>query len=689
MQMANLIGRSLGRYHLLEQLGEGGMAVVYKAYDTRLKRDVAVKIIRSTAFPEEQFKRLLKRFKREAKALAHLTHPNIVQIVDYGDYEGAPYLVMPYLSGGILKERLNQGPLPWQQAVRLLIPIADALAYAHGQGIIHRDVKPSNILITQSGAPMLADFGVAKFYDTEETADLTGTGMGVGTPEYMAPEQVTSRSADHRVDIYSIGVVFYEMVTGRKPYQADTPMAVLFKHANEPLPRPKQFIPDLPDSIEQFLVKALAKKPEDRYQSMADLVKALEELPAGREKRDLLTPTPSTDGKAGIGKKRAIIRNVVLTRREGSRRTWAVGIAGLILFALVAFGFLNNPGAIFRRTPTDTFSPTITLTPTITSTPTLTLTPTAIFTSTLTLTPTQVPISVENAANVALLRQLDGLYGCMAISPDGEILAAGMGDASLGLWQVSDGTLFRKLEGHSQYINSVAFSPDGQMIVSGSYDSLRLWQAFDSTLLRTFEELYVYVDNVAFSPDSKIIASSAMYEEEVKLWRTENGNLLRRLGHSSPVSSIVFSPDGKYLAVGQNTGVVVLWQVSNATYIRTLYGHTSQVNTLAFSPDGQTLASGSGDGTVRIWHVPDGILLHELEVHEYGVGTVAFSPDGQILVSGSADYSVRLWQVEDWTLLSTLEGHSGGISHVAFSSDGRILASASFEGSVRLWGVKP
>ena len=241
--MSNLIGQSLGRYHILEQLGEGGMATVYKAYDTRLETDVAVKVIRTENLTLGTMERALKRFEREAKALARLTHPNIVKVTDYGEYEGKPYLVMEYLPGGTLKERLGK-PMPWQEAVRMLIPIAEALDFAHSQNMIHRDVKPSNILLTQRGQPMLTDFGIAKILDLEETQDLTGTGMGIGTPEYMAPEQWTGKTS-MLSDQYALGVVFYEMLTGRKPYTADTPAAILLKQATEPLPRPSQYARDV------------------------------------------------------------------------------------------------------------------------------------------------------------------------------------------------------------------------------------------------------------------------------------------------------------------------------------------------------------------------------------------------------------------------------------------------------------
>lgn len=273
--MPNLIGQSLGRYHILEQLGEGGMAVVYKAYDTRLERNVAIKVILPGKEHSEKF---IKRFEREAKALAGLSHPNIVGVIDYGEYEGLPYLVMEYIPSGTLKQKLTGKPMPWREAAKILLPIARALAYAHNQKIIHRDVKPSNILITQSGEPMLSDFGIAKMLEAEETLDLTGTGVGVGTPEYMSPEQAQGKPVDARSDIYSLGVVFYEMVTGRKPYQADTPMAVIYKLASEPLPRPKEFQPNLPSDVEQSLLKALSKQPANRYTSIDQFADDLDNI---------------------------------------------------------------------------------------------------------------------------------------------------------------------------------------------------------------------------------------------------------------------------------------------------------------------------------------------------------------------------------------------------------------------------
>ena len=279
--MLNLSGQSLGRYHIIEPLGVGGMATVYKAFDTRLECDVAIKFIQHEHITPGQWQKMLKRFENEAKRMAKFTHPNIVKVTDYGEYNGTPYLVMEYLAGGTLKTLLksrNGKPLSFHEAVHILLPIAHALDYTHRQDTIHRDVKPANILITDDGALMLTDFGVAKILDIDDGQTLTGANVGVGTPKYMAPEQWQNQISS-QTDVYALGVVFYEMLTGHVPYDADTPAGIYAKQLTEPLTQPRAYVPDLPEEVEKVLYKAMAKKPEDRYKNMGAFVNALERLP--------------------------------------------------------------------------------------------------------------------------------------------------------------------------------------------------------------------------------------------------------------------------------------------------------------------------------------------------------------------------------------------------------------------------
>jgi serine/threonine protein kinase len=288
--MPDFTGQSIGRYHIIQPLGEGGMAVVYKAYDNTLECDVAVKFILAQKLEGDNPEKILKRFKTEAQKTAALNHPNIIPVTDYGEYEGIPYLVMKYMPGGTLKQALTErminktGPFPYQEAAAIIAPIAKALELAHYQGIIHRDIKPSNILLTQTGQPMLTDFGVAKITESTVTLDHTGLGTGIGTPEYMAPEQWEGiKEIDGRVDIYGLGVVFYELVTGRSPFTAETVPAIMMKVMVDPLPRPKKYCKDIPDSVEKVIFKALARKPENRYANMGEFAGALEKLTGGKK----------------------------------------------------------------------------------------------------------------------------------------------------------------------------------------------------------------------------------------------------------------------------------------------------------------------------------------------------------------------------------------------------------------------
>ena len=354
------VGTDIGRYHILEQLGEGGMAIVYKAYDTHLENEVAIKVIRTENIPPKALNRTLKRFQIEAKKMSQLTHPNIVPVMDYGEYEGNPYLVMRYLSGGTLKQLLNK-PIFWQEAIRLLKPIAEALSHAHSKGLVHRDIKPSNILIAESGDPILTDFGIAKILSNEETLDLTIAGMGVGTPEYMAPEQAEGKTVDGRADIYSLGVVFFELVTGRKPFNAETPLAVVLKQINDPLPNPSQYVDGLPQEVERVILKTLSKDPTDRYQSMVELTKAFENIITQALPIDLLMP----QGRNAEGKEKKNERviptvvnddeykNDILEQRRGKKKNWWL-VSGFVclmlvtLFVLLIFNIVEFPGQVIQ-----------------------------------------------------------------------------------------------------------------------------------------------------------------------------------------------------------------------------------------------------------------------------------------------------------------------------------------------------
>ncbi len=265
-----LLGQTLGAYLLTEPLGQGGMATVYKAHEAALDRYVAVKILPQSLASNDDF---IQRFRREAKAIAQLNHPNIVPIYSYGEERNIIYIAMQLVEGGALKHEEGQA-FAMGDALKLLTPIARALDYAHQRGIIHRDIKPSNILLSREGWPMLADFGLAR--TAEVSQHLTATGVSMGTPRYMSPEQGRGMSVDHRTDIYSLGIVLYELVTGEVPFHSDTPMGTIIKHITEPLPIPHQINPNVPEDVESIILKAAAKDPAERYQSAGEMAEAME-----------------------------------------------------------------------------------------------------------------------------------------------------------------------------------------------------------------------------------------------------------------------------------------------------------------------------------------------------------------------------------------------------------------------------
>ncbi len=264
-----MIGETLGNYRIVEQIGMGGMATVYKAYDPDTDRYVALKILPRHLSQDPTFK---ERFDREAKAIAKLEHLHIIPIYTYGEDHGVAYMAMRYLPVGTLTDRIRRGPLPLPEASRLLTQIAGALDYAHSHGLLHRDIKPSNVLLDNAGNAFLTDFGIAKMI--ESTVDLTAGNL-LGTPAYMSPEQCQGvKELTAASDIYSLGIVLYEMVTGIAPFRAETPVAIIYKQLHDPLPPPHQLRPDLPDEAQQVILKALAKAPESRYDSCGQLAAA-------------------------------------------------------------------------------------------------------------------------------------------------------------------------------------------------------------------------------------------------------------------------------------------------------------------------------------------------------------------------------------------------------------------------------
>ncbi len=264
--MQDLSGQKLSQYELRERLGRGGMAEVYKAYQTGMDRFVAIKVMLGQLSDDEEF---VERFRREAQSVGRLRHPNIVQVFDFGIENDVYYMAMEFIEGGNLKAFISQkGKVPPIEAIDILLQLVDALDYAHKADMIHRDVKPANIMFVDEKQIILTDFGIAKILSE---AGLTTSGAHVGTPAYMSPEAGRGDTVDARADLYALGIILYEMLTGEAPYSADTPLAVVLKHINAPLPTRQDYGHDIPEVLESIIVKAMAKDPNDRYQTAAKM----------------------------------------------------------------------------------------------------------------------------------------------------------------------------------------------------------------------------------------------------------------------------------------------------------------------------------------------------------------------------------------------------------------------------------
>jgi tetratricopeptide (TPR) repeat protein len=356
--MADMTGQTLGKYRLTERLGRGGMAQVYRAYQPSLERDVAIKVMHSYLAEDEGF---VGRFKREAKAVAALRHPHIVQVYDFDIEDDTYYMVMEFIGGETLKQRLRQlnaqgQRMPLSEVAQVFCALCDALDYAHAQGRVHRDIKPANIMFDGERL-VLTDFGIASIVGGTR---YTASGAMVGTPAYMSPEQGQGERGDVRSDVYSLGVVLFEMLTGQVPYDADTPLAIVLKHLNEPLPLPRQITADVPPTVERVVLKALAKSPGDRYQSAGELADALD---AAVEQIASAVEVPTRPLEPAV--EAAAPAPVVAPVPRPRRVSWAlIGVAGLIVVALIAVALLVLPNLGGEPEPTTPATAAVAATPT-------------------------------------------------------------------------------------------------------------------------------------------------------------------------------------------------------------------------------------------------------------------------------------------------------------------------------------
>lgn len=735
--MDELIGKKVDRYEVAELLGKGGTAAVYKASDTALSRWVALKLI----FPEQQQDaKFLRRFQREARSLAQLSHESIIAVWDCGVWEGRPFLVTEYAPNGTLQNLLNR---PWgaAEAAAMLIPIARALEYTHSRGIFHRDIKPSNILLDENNKPKLGDFGIAKLTDTNESQSLTGTGAMIGTPAYMAPEQVRGGRIDARTDIYALALVFFEMVTGRMPFIAENPFEIALKHLNDPPPHARQFVREIPLEVEQALLKAMAKAPEERYQTMAAFAADLEKFASPKKGRAGgrapgtaagagETPQPGTPSAPDEQGAESAGPGGAVTRKKRFLRLALAGLAVLLLAGagLTAWQMASAPSAdestpspaaqalLFTETrepavspssvPTASPAPATSLpetSPTPTSAPTLTA-------AAVTPSATPLPNRIQ-AGNLNLVGLLGYAGGLSVIDLD---------CTRDNRWVVVAGTGFINL------INSTTMNTDpGRLISLGSGVPIDMALSADgrTAYLIIGSEIHTYdlesrqrtgtfrkedgtnrkfegAKSLAVSPDGQLLAVGTRSEEKnVLLVNTADGVVVNALPSNYGGWAVAFSPDDPdipddlKIAAATSQGVL-MWEALSGDNIRVPGEKNTKFNTLVFSNDGRRLAAG-GDGKIVIWDIAAETSVTLNVPPERGSQTVRvtalrFTPDDTLLVSGSDDSILRVWDPQKGPgeqILKRFTEHAYGIEALCISQDGRFIASGSGrESTVRFWG---
>ena len=333
--MAGLTGQRIGRYEILEQIGRGGMAAVYRALDQDNDRFVAVKVVAPHLSEDPNFE---QRFRLEAQVLRDLRHPNIMPVEDYGELDGYAYLVMPFLKVGTLTDRLLEGPVSPSYGAFLVQQISEALQYLHDEGVVHRDVKPSNILLDEQGNALLSDFGLARLQESH--ASLTGA-MMVGTPAFIPPEQARGEKANVLSDQYSLGVILYLLTTGELPFDAETPLAVAIKHISEPLPTIQTVSPNVPETVERVILRATAKDPGERFGSVSEMNFAFQAAIAHVLDPDA-TPEPSIRLPGSVGRTLALPELTKPARKM--RRRLAAAAGGALLGLFIVYPVLASAG---------------------------------------------------------------------------------------------------------------------------------------------------------------------------------------------------------------------------------------------------------------------------------------------------------------------------------------------------------
>jgi len=710
----------LGSYVLLERIGEGGMGQVFKAQNWKLGRVVALKVIRKERLANDD---AIRRFHREIRATAQLSHPNVVAAHDADEVHGTHFFAMEYVEGSDLAKLIKQhGQLPIAQACDWMRQAALGLQHAHERGLVHRDIKPHNLLLTKQGVVKVLDLGLAHLGegggDDEESSTLTQEGAVMGTLDYIAPEQIgDSHGVDIRADLYSLGCSLYQLLSGKVPFPGGKPIDKLYKHRHEQ-PTPLEMLrPDVPAAVAAVVYRLMAKRPEDRYATPAEAAVALAvTMPAGGAVTSVPVASLAVAVVAAETHSQSTGRTFELPanpgdddgleawrrRRRGGRR-WRIGLAAgavLLAGAIVLVVWLSHSSRSNSTGPEQAVSqPTKKARregePIQVEVKPVEIEPEALkLAKGAPLSPATLvsrPPEIKGVRSWSIEpRMHSNQISAIAYSPDGRRLATASADWTVRIWDAETCLPLRVLLGHTGQVERLSWSPDGKYLASAGIYELRLWDAeIGRSLRRLWEQDAGFIRTMAWSPDGKTLAWAGD-GPTVILWDAASGQRRTTFshGHSKGVLDLSWSPDGKHLATVGADGPVRIWKAASGRSLRVLEGHEGAVRRVVWSPKGKELATAGADKTVRLWRVDGGELVQTFRGPVGDLSSLAWSPDGATLASGGWGEPIRLWKADSGEEVHTIQNPGGHVLSLAWSPDGRALAAGSLDGIVRLWNAR-
>jgi WD40 repeat protein len=687
-------GSRLAGYRLEERIGAGGMAVVFRARDGRLERTVALKVLIPALATDESFR---ERFLRESRAAAAVDDPHIIPVYEAGEADGVLFIAMRFVAGGDLRAVIRRaGPLPVHRAASFISPVASALDAAHAAGLVHRDVKPANILVdTGAGRPdhvYLSDFGLSK--GVLSSVGLTGTGHFLGTPDYSAPEQVSGRAVDGRADQYALGCVAFTLLAGQPLFPRDEPMAVLLAHTSEPPAPVSARRPDLPAAADRVLARALAKDPEDRFGTCGEFAEALRgalgvasytvqaagpaaitgavtalERPEAAASTQTVVPVQATPLPDDVG------GDPVPAPRQRRRRYLGVaaavgaglGLAGVVAALLVNPASRGSPGAGTHSTGSGTAN-----------------------------RPTSASTTARQETTATLAARLADPGGKGIVSagfvPRGEIAAADA-NGSTYLWDIAARHVAATLtDPGNQGIAAASFGRGGQFAVMAAHaGDTCVWEIASHHRIGTLTGLNSRF--LLISPGGDTVITEDANHDGIALTDSTQGDQLTFTDpdHIDLTAGAALSPDARTLAVNDASGRTYLWDTETRAMIATWNSPAGVANLAVFSPDGKALADTAGAGKVYLWGIPSHRLAGTVPIPGgTSLDGMAISPDGRLLAEVSGDNDrVYLWDLAAGREVAVITDPGGkGTASAVFSPDGKTLAIGDNNGSTYLWNIR-